>query len=190
RLQGNTLGLIGFGRTAAAVHRRAVGFGLTVLGSNRSGDDRGAGCEMVDRDELLARSEIVSLHTPLTDATAGIVNADFLARMQPGAVLLNVARGGLLDPDAVLAALESGRLSAVGLDVFEPEPPGERLAEWHPLATHPRALVTPHTAFLSRESLVELRTRAARQVADALAGRRPEHLVDPAVWDRRFGQLP
>ncbi|NNJ24776.1 C-terminal binding protein [Alienimonas chondri] len=185
RLEGNVLGLIGFGRTAAAVRERALGFGLTVLGENRSDDNRGTGCEMVSREELLERSDVVSLHVPLADHTARMVDADFLARMKPGAVLLNVARGGLIDPDAVLAALESGRLSAVGLDVFEPEPPGACLADWHPLAMHPRAFVTPHTGFLSRESLMELRTRAARQVADALAGRRPEHLVDPAVWDRR-----
>ena len=178
RLGGDVLGLVGFGRTAAAVRARALGFGLTVLGQNRGGDDRGTGCEMVSRDDLLGRSDVVSLHLPLTERTRRLVDADFLARTKPGAVLLNVARGGLIDADAVLAALRSGRLSAVGLDVFEPEPPGERLADWHPLLSHPRALVTPHTAFVSRESLIELRTRAARQVADALAGREPEHLVN------------
>ena len=177
RLEGNVLGLVGFGRTAAAVRERAVPFGLTVLGQNRSGDNRGTGCEMVSRPELLDRSDVVSLHAPLTGETRGLVDAAFLAAMKPGAVLLNVARGGLLDADAVLAALESGRLAAVGLDVFEPEPPGERLSDWHPLVTHPRAVVTPHTAFVSRESLTELRTRAARQVVDALAGRTPEHVV-------------
>ncbi|MFH5805341.1 C-terminal binding protein [Alienimonas sp. DA493] len=187
RLAGDAIGLIGFGRTAAAVRERALAFGLTVLGENRSGDDRGTGCEMVSREELLERSDVVSLHAPLTAETRRTVDAAFLERMKPGAVLLNVARGGLIDADAVLAALESGRLAAVGLDVFEPEPPGERLEDWHPLARHPRAFVTPHTAFLSRESLIELRTRAARQVADVLSGRRPEHLVDPAVWERRTG---
>jgi D-3-phosphoglycerate dehydrogenase len=182
RLGGGTLGLIGYGRTAAAVRERALPFGFTVLGENRTGDDRGTGCEMTPRDELLRRSDVVSLHVPLSAETAGLVNAEFLAKMKPGAVLLNVARGGLIDADAVLDALESGRLSAVGLDVFDPEPPGEEASDWHPLVRHPRAIVTPHTAFLSVESLIELRTRAARQVADALAGRRPEHLVDPSVW--------
>ncbi|QDT16150.1 C-terminal binding protein [Alienimonas californiensis] len=185
RLRGNVLGLIGFGRTAAAVRERALPFGFTVLGENRTGDDRGTGCEMVARAELLERSDVVSLHAPLSAETARMVDAAFLARMKPGAVLLNVARGGLIDADAVLAALESGRLAAVGLDVFESEPPGERPEDWHPLVRHPRAIVTPHTAFLSRESLVEIRARPARQVADALAGRRPEHLVDPTVWERR-----
>ncbi len=192
RLDGNVLGLIGFGRTAAAVRTRALGFGLTVLGQNRANEDRGTGCEMVSRDELLARSDVVSLHVPLSAETERFVDAAFLAKMKPGSVLLNAARGGLLDQDAAFAALESERLSAVGLDVFEPEPPGRSsrdggISDWHPLATHPRTVMTPHTAFVSRESLLELRTRAARQVADALAGRRPEHLVDPAVWERRAG---
>ena len=185
RLAGNTLGLVGFGRTAAAVRERALPFGFEVLAHNRSGDDRGTGCTMVSREELLERSDVVSLHTPLTNDTQRLVDASFLDRMKPGAVLLNVARGGLVDADAVLAALESERLAAVGLDVFESEPPGERFADWHPLLKHPRVLTTPHTAFNSQESLIELRTRAARQVADVLAGRRPEHLVNPAVWEAR-----
>ena len=181
RLGGNVLGLVGFGRTAAAVRTRALGFGLTVLGQNRGDDDRGTGCEMVPLDDLLGRSDVLSLHVPLTAETRRLVDADFLARMKSGAVLLNVARGGLIDADAVLASLKSGRLAAVGLDVFAPEPPGAGLADWHPLVRHPRALVTPHTGFVSRESLTELRTRAARQVVDALAGREPEHLVNRAI---------
>ena len=182
RLAGNTLGLVGFGRTAAAVRERALAFGLRVLGSNRSGDDRGTGCEMASRGELLARSDVVSLHAPLTPETRGTVDAGFLAAMKPGAVLLNLARGGLIVPDAVRAALDAGRLAAFALDVWEPEPPGPAVADWHPLLRHPRVLATPHTAFASRESVAELRTRASRQIADALHGRRPEHLVNPAAW--------
>ena len=181
RIGGDVLGLVGFGRTAAAVRDRALAFGLTVLGFNRSGDDRGTGCEMVSLDELLRRSDVVSIHAPLTDETRRLVDAGFLSRMKPGAALLNLARGGLVDADAVFAALDSGRLSGVGLDVFETEPP----AGPHPLLSHPRAVVTPHTAFASRNSVTELRRRAAGQVVDALAGREPEHLADRAVWRRR-----
>ena len=187
RLAGNVLGLVGYGRTAAAVRDRAATFGLETLGFNRTGDDRGTGCEMVPLGELLGRSDIVSLHAPLTPETRRLCDAAFLATMKPGAVLLNVARGGLIDADAVLAALESGRLAAFATDVWEPEPPGDRVKDWHPLLRHPRTLATPHTAFASRESVLELRTRASRQIADALAGRRPEHLVNPAVWERRHG---
>ena len=186
RLAGNTLGLVGFGRTAAAVRERAAAFGLHALGHNRTGDDRGTGCEMVSLDELLHSSDIVSLHAPLTEDTRGLCGTAFLSQMKPGAVLLNVARGGLVDPDAVLAALDSGRLAAFAADVWDPEPPGPRVEDWHPLLSHPSTLVTPHTAFASRESVRELRTRAATQLADALRGRRPEHLVNPHVWDRRF----
>ena len=139
---------------------------------------------MVPLDELLERSDVVSLHAPLTDDTRRLCDAAFLKRMKPGAVLLNVARGGLVDPDAVFDALESGRLTAFAADVWEPEPPGGDPADWHPLLRHPRALFTPHTAFASAESVRELRTRASRQIADALHGRRPEHLVNPEAWGR------
>ena len=182
RLAGNTLGLVGYGRTAAAVRDRAAAFGLETVGFNRSGDDRGTGCEMVPLDDLLGRSDVVSLHAPLTPETRRLCDAAFLSRMKPGAVLLNVARGGLVDPDAVLAGLESGRLAAFATDVWDPEPPDGPPEEWHPLLRHPRTLATPHTAFASRESVLELRTRATGQIADALAGRRPEHLVNPEVW--------
>ena len=178
RLAGRTLGIVGYGRTGRAVADRARAFGLRVLVHTRTpswdGDTRHASLP-----DLLRDSDIVTLHLPLTGDTRHRIDDAAVRAMKPGAVLLNVARGGLIDPDAVLRGLEDGPLLAVGLDVWTPEPPDVPL---HPLLTHPRCVVTPHTAFASRESVRELRTRASRQIADALAGRRPEHLVNPEVW--------
>jgi phosphoglycerate dehydrogenase-like enzyme len=122
------------------------------------------------------------LHLPLNEQTRHLVDDAFLARVGPGAVLVNCGRGGLVDTDAVWRALTDGRLSGVGLDVFDPEPPG-----CHPLYGHPDVVLTPHLMGLSRRATAATFTAAARGVLDVLCGREPQAVADPA-W--RTHSLP
>lgn len=177
RLSTQTLGLVGLGRIGRAVARRARACGLTVIACTRSGDDHGTGCRIADLTALLRQSDYVSLHLPLTDETRHLINADTLAAMRPGAMLINTSRGGLVDTSALWDALQQGRLGGVGLDVFDPEPPDLSA----PLYRDERVIVTPHAAFVSRESLVELRRRVVAQLVDALQGRIPANVVNPEV---------
>lgn len=173
RLSGQTLGLLGFGRIGQAVYCKARGLGMRVVAWTRSGDDAGTGCPMAAFDEVLATSDYISIHLPLTDSTRGIIGTEALGKMRPTAALINTSRGPLVDHAAIDRAVSEGRLAAVALDVFDPEPPD--LAQ--PLFRRERVIATPHAAFVSEESLIELRTRAARQLADALQGRTPENVV-------------
>lgn len=173
RLSGQTLGLIGFGRIGQAVYRRARGLGMKVFAWTRSNDDGGTGCLMRAFNEVLETSDYVSLHLPLTDATRGLLGVEALRRLRPTAALINTSRGPLVDHAALERALDEGRLAAAALDVFDIEPPDLS----RPLFRNERVIATPHAAFVSEESLIELRTRAARQLADALHGRTPEHVV-------------
>jgi D-3-phosphoglycerate dehydrogenase len=180
RLSGMTLGLIGFGHIARALFPKARALGMTVIANTRRLDDCGTGCTMVPLDELLVRSDFVSLHAPLTDSTRHMISGPQLARMKPTAWLINTSRGGLIDNAALEAALAAGRIGGAALDVFEPEPPDLSDA----LYKNERVIVTPHAAFVSAESLHELRLRASRQIADALEGKRPANVVNPEVYAR------
>jgi D-3-phosphoglycerate dehydrogenase len=181
RVRGRTLGIVGFGRIGEALARRAQALGLDVVAYAPSGPDRvlAAGARPLELLELAAAADYVSLHAPLTDATRGMIGASFLAAMPAGSYLINTARGGLVDQDALVAALQTGAIAGAGLDVFVPE----RLAPDHPLMTSDRVLATPHTAFSSRESMIELTRLAAENVAAILAGRRPAATVNPAVLE-------
>ncbi len=159
---------------------KARALGMTVIANTRQLDDCGTGCTMVPLDELLVRSDFVSLHAPLTDSTRHMISGPQLARMKPTAWLINTSRGGLIDNAALEAALAAGRIGGAALDVFEPEPPD--LSD--PLYKNERVIVTPHAAFVSAESLHELRLRASRQIADALEGKRPANVVNPEVYAR------
>jgi D-3-phosphoglycerate dehydrogenase / 2-oxoglutarate reductase len=180
RLAGATLGLVGFGRIARALLPKARAIGFHVVAHSQHADDRGTGCPMLSLDDLLVRSDFVSLHVPLTDSTHHLMGDRQFQRMKPTAFLVNTSRGGLIDQAALGRAILSGRLAGAGLDVFEPEPPD--LSQ--PLFRDERVIVTPHAAFTSAESLQDLRTRAAHQLAEALQGRRPENVVNPQVYDR------
>lgn len=146
-----TLGLIGFGRIARTLARIAAPvFGRVIAYDPHAGDaDWPAGVERLDLDSLVAQADVLSLHTPSTQATRGMVNADLLARTRPGSLLVNVSRGDLVDPQALLAALDSGQLAGAALDVLPVEPP----ARDDPLRTHPRLQLSPHSAFLTDASL-------------------------------------
>jgi D-3-phosphoglycerate dehydrogenase len=180
RLEGATLGLVGFGRIARALLPKVKAIGFHVVAHSRHSDDRGTGCPMVGLDDLLAQSDFVSLHVPLTDSTHGLLGPKQFERMKPTAYVVNTSRGALIDHAALWRAISSGRLAGAALDVFDPEPPD--LSQ--PLFRDERVIVTPHAAFTSAESLQNLRTRASRQIAEALAGRRPENVVNPQVYDR------
>jgi D-3-phosphoglycerate dehydrogenase len=180
RLAGATLGLVGFGRIARALLPKARAIGLSVVAHSHRLDDQGTGCPMLSLDELLARSDFVSLHVPLTEATHGLLGDRRFQQMKPTAYLINTSRGGLIDQEALWRALSTGRIAGAALDVFDPEPPD--LSQ--PLYRDERVIVTPHAAFVSEESLRDLRTRASHQIAEALQGRRPENVVNPHIYDR------
>jgi D-3-phosphoglycerate dehydrogenase len=174
RLTGQTLGIIGLGQIGREVARRAAALGLKVLATSRR-QIAYPGVEHADLEALLAASDYVSLHVPLNPETRHLIAAPQLARMKPSAYLINTSRGGLVDHRALAAALATGLLAGAALDVQDPEPPDLT----QPPFCDPRVTVTPHAAFVSVESLIELRTRATRHVADRLLGRVPPNVVNP-----------
>lgn len=168
-LGSSTVGLIGTGRIGTAVARRLAGFGTTVVAFDPYADQAvaaEAGVRLVALDELLAISDAVSLHAPLTPETHHIIDAAALARLRPTAVLVNTARGPLVDTVALAEALASGRLAAAALDVVDPEP----LPADSPLWDAPNLVLTPHVSFYSIESLVRLEALAAQEAERALRG--------------------
>jgi D-3-phosphoglycerate dehydrogenase len=178
RVAGQTLGVIGFGAIGRALSARASTLGLRVLVFDAHPDRaRAAGFEPVGLDELADRADFVSLHVPLTESTRKLVNDAFLDRMKPTAYLINCARGGVVDTDALARALDGGLIAGAALDVFDPEP----LPGGHRLLASPRLLATPHTAFHSAESIATLARLAAENVAAVLTGRRPAATVNPEV---------
>ncbi len=182
RLRGKTIGIIGFGRIGRAVAEKARAFGLNILASDPVVDTNtveDAGGKLVDMQTLLAKSDFVSLHTPLTDATRNLIGAPELAAMKPEAFLINAARGPLIDEDALYDALSTKSIAGAGIDVMVDNTP----AVDHPLLSLDNIIVTPHTAFFSQESTIELEQRAAEEVVNVMLGRMPDNLVNPAVLD-------
>ncbi len=177
RLRGRTVGLVGFGKIARLVAAKAQGFGLEVLASDPYVDPADAAdldVALVPFEELLARSDFVSVHAPLTPETRNLIGAEALAMMRPEAVVINTARGGLVDVAAVAEALDRGAIAGAGLDVLPDEPPGADLA----LYGRPNVILTPHTAFYSEESVLDLQVKAAQQVALVLSGQDPAYPVN------------
>ncbi len=167
QLSGHTLGVVGLGRIGTEMARRARAFGLSVLGYDPYvGPERAEeiGVRMTELDELLARSDFVTLHLPLTAETEGLLDAARIARMRPGAILVNAARGGLVDEEALAGALRSGHLAAAALDVFETEP----LPEGHPLRDAPNLVLTPHIGASTPEAQARVAVEIAVAVRDAL----------------------
>lgn len=174
RIRGRRLGLIGFGRIGAGVAARAAAFGLEVWAYDPFLEQPPPGVEMVDTvDELLARSDFVSLHAPLTSETRHILDTKRLALLPPGAVVVNVARGGLLDLDAAVEALRSGHLSAVAIDVTEQEPPPPE----HPARNTPGIFLTPHVGYYSQTSVEEAKRRSVGEIIRVVSGEPAENPV-------------
>lgn len=149
---GKTLGIIGTGAIGMKVAGIAQVFGCKVLAYSRTqkAEASSKGIQYVELDELLSQSDIVSLHVPLTELTSGLINSEKLALMKPSAILINTARGAVVDNTALAEALKSGKIAGAGLDVFEVEPP---LPENHPLFDVPNTVLTPHVAFATAEAI-------------------------------------
>jgi phosphoglycerate dehydrogenase-like enzyme len=182
-LAGKVLGLVGFGRIARRVAAIAEGIGMRVVTVDPYVDPGSIPPEVVRvdaLDELLREADVVSVHVPLSDASRGMFDAERFAAMKRGAVFINTARGGLVDQDALLAALDSGRLVGAGLDVTSPEP----LLTGHPLLGREDVVVTPHVASATADGKRRILQAAFEQAMAVVQGRRPEHLVNPEVWDR------
>jgi glyoxylate reductase len=171
-LHGGTLGVVGYGRIGRAVARRGQGFDMTVLHTSRSGG--------TPLDEVLERSDFVSLHAPLTPETRGLIGERELALMKPTAVLVNTARGPLVDTAALERALRDGQIAAAGLDVTDPEP----LPADHPLLTAPNLVVVPHIGSASHRTREAMADMAVDNLLAALAGRRMPHCANPEVYER------
>ncbi len=169
RLEGQVLGLVGFGNIPRTLAPKAKAFGLKVLTYDPyvvTEALAATGVESVSFDDLLARSDFISVHAPLQPATRGLMNAKTFAKMKKGAFLINTARGPLVDEPALIAALDSGHLGGAALDVVMTEP----LAKDSPLIGRDNVILTPHTAFYSVEALEELQTKCASDVARVLSG--------------------
>ncbi|WP_129115523.1 C-terminal binding protein [Halegenticoccus tardaugens] len=181
RLRGRTLGFAGFGKIPERMVKKVRGFGLDAVAYDpyRSAEEiAGRGAEKVEFEELLERADAISVHTPLTDETRGLFDADAFRVMKESAVLVNTARGGVVDTDALADALTAGELAGAGLDVLPEEPP-----EPSPLLDRDDVVLTPHVAWYSEESIEELRRTATRDVLRAIVGERPENLVNPDVFE-------
>jgi D-3-phosphoglycerate dehydrogenase len=179
RLAGRVLGLVGFGNIPRALAPKAKAFGLRVVVHDpyMSQDALvAAGVESMSFDGLLEISDFVSIHAPLLPATRGLFNAEVFRKMKQGACLINTARGPLVDEDALVAALDSGRLAGAALDVVAVEP----LTKDSRLIGRDNVVLTPHTAFYSVEALNELQTKCAADVARVLSGEKPIYPVRTA----------
>ncbi len=163
-VHGATLGIIGFGRIGRAVAERARGFQMEVTYTDRTGDDDGL-------DELLGKADFVSLHCPLTPATHHLINAESLRRMKSTAILINTARGGIVDHAALAKALQAGEIAAAALDVTDPEP----LALDHPLLAIPNLLITPHIGSATRTARERMAEMAVDNLLAGLDGRPMPH---------------
>jgi D-3-phosphoglycerate dehydrogenase len=171
------VGLVGFGKIPRLVAAKAQAFGLNVVAFDpyiEPSDAASLGVELLSLEELMANSDFVSIHTPLTPETRHMIGADVLAGMKPEAMLINTARGGLVDVDALADALDAGSLAGAGLDVLPDEPPTADLR----LMDRDNVILTPHTAFYSEQSMIDLQAKAAQQVALVLAGEQPQYAVN------------
>jgi glyoxylate reductase len=181
-LSGATLGIVGFGRIGRAVARRASGFGMRILFTDPTParPEPGVIAEQVDLVPLLKESDFVSLHTPLTEATLGLINTDTLELMKPTAVLVNTSRGPVVDQEALFAALSAKRIFAAALDVTVPEP----LPADHPLLGLDNCIVVPHIASASWRTRQRMSRMAAENLIGGLKGERLPNCVNPAVYEK------
>ena len=167
-LAGKTMGIIGFGRIGRAVGKIAKAFGMHVIAYNRSQCEEGKAIgSYVNLEELLASADVISLHCPLTPENAGMINGETIAKMKNGAILINTARGPLIDEAAVAEALACGKLRAAACDVISAEP----MAENNPLKTAPNCIVTPHMAWAPIESRMRIQDCTERSIQAFLAGK-------------------
>lgn len=180
QVRGRTFGVVGMGEIGRATARKAHGLGFRVICTSRSlvpGRRTPEGYDIVTYEELLRASDVVSFHTALTPETRHLLDERAISLMKPQAVVVNTARGAVIDTLALARALEDGRLWGAGLDVFETEP----LDFAHPICTAPHTVLTSHAAYWSEESGLELRERTMRSAIDVVCGRRPADCLNPQV---------
>lgn len=180
---GKTLGIVGLGRIGSMVARRAKGYNLNVLYNKHEPDseaEKELGVTFATFDELLAKSDFVTLHVPLTEETRHMINKEALAKMKEGSYLVNTARGPIIDEAALIEALESGHLAGAALDVYENEPkiPAELLGMQN-------VITTPHIASATYEARNKMGEQAVSAITDVLRGEKPANLVNPEVWNTR-----
>jgi glyoxylate reductase len=179
-ITGATLGIIGFGRIGKEMARRGTGFGMRLLACDEYQDEKTAkelGVTFVSKDVLLRESDYVSLHCTLTSETRHLIGAAELAMMKPSAILINAARGPVVDTDALVEALRNGTIWAAGLDVTDPEP----IPEDHPLVSLPNCVVVPHIASGTIATRNEMARLAVENCLAVLRGQIPPHCVNPEV---------
>jgi D-3-phosphoglycerate dehydrogenase len=187
RLAGSTLGLVGFGNIARQVAARAAAFGMKILYSDpfvKQGQFEVAG-NSVELETLLRESDFVSLHPPLTPQTRKMIGDEAFARMKPTAILVNCARGPVVDTDALVRALDSRKIAGAALDTVDPEP----LPSPHPLRGRENVIITPHTAWYSEQAMAGLQAGAPGEVRRVLQGQWPLNVVNPAVRGRNRAGL-
>jgi D-3-phosphoglycerate dehydrogenase len=183
RLRGRTLGLLGFGKIAKALASKVRPLGMKVMAYDPylAPEEIGRlGAEAAGLEKLLAEADAVSIHVPLSPETRNLIGERELARMKPAAFLINTSRGGIVNEEALAAALKETRLGGAALDVLSVEPPPAD----HPLYGAPNVILTPHLAFYSRESVIELQTKATEEVARVLKGEPPRSPVNGEVLTR------
>ena len=183
RIRGKRLGIVGFGRIGQAIIPKAKAFGLSInVCSPRTDAKRiqEAGAEKVTFSELLATSDFITIHAPLTKETKHLFSDTEFRAMKPTAFLINTARGGIVDTAALTAALRNGDIAGAGLDVLETEPPESETE----LLTFDNVIFTPHAAFVSEDAILELEVTAAACVAQVLTGQLPESVVNPSVLEQ------
>lgn len=187
RLASRTLGLVGLGNIGRTVARKLGGWNVKLLASDPFVEPAVAtalGVKLVDFETLCRESDFISLHCPLLPETRHLIGPASLAKMKPGVILVNTARGPVVDERALLEALDTGHIAQAALDVFEHEP----LAEDSPLRWHPKVIATDHTAWYSEESQAELQRTAAEEVSRVCSGELPRSLANPEVL-RRLGRF-
>lgn len=175
-LRGKTLGIIGLGRIGSRVSKLGVAFGMKILACDPYITDwnfRDAGAEPVSRDQAISQADFLTLHIPLTEETRKMIGSRELAMMKPTAILINTARGGVVDDKALIKALDSGAIAGAAIDVFTEEPPKDR-----GLVEHPKVLPTPHLAGLTTEAMYRMYMGASEQVAYALREEKPPNAVN------------
>jgi D-3-phosphoglycerate dehydrogenase len=175
RLRGRTLGLVGYGRIARMTHEMLAGFGWGRVLANDPRAVLPPGVQAASVDEICREADLISLHAPLNAQTRHLIDARRIALMRPTAILVNTARGGLVDLQALAAALAEGRLLGAGLDVFEQEPPDPA----HPLFALPNVVLTNHIGWYSEEAMRDVQRKAAEEAVRVLQGQPPKHWLNP-----------
>ena len=176
RVAGKTLGVVGLGKLGKAVARKLAGWDLRILATDPFAEPA-HGVQLVDLETLCHESDFISLHAPLLPETRHLISHKQFAAMKPGVIIVNTARGPVLDTNALMPAIDSGKVAHAALDVFEEEP----LPAKSPLRSHPKILLTDHMAWYSEESVAELQRTAAEQIATICTGGLPGSIANPEV---------